>query len=200
MSAGYCGVITETAGDITTQSNSVTSHWGGGASTFDSEQIIDRSSHSLPRVPASTDDTSSSSSESLLGKLDQDMNTHGFGQTYVSGLWRSLRTLYNQSQEDIQLMMEERIDQTIEESDMVFDILACAADMEDIEVTTYLPEPKNIFQLLQCPLQIKIDRIKSMKRELKFIIDNDTFRRGVAPHDDDEIIPSMFIFKAKRKS
>ena len=198
-SSGRRGVVTETTGDITTLSNSTTSHWNP-SSTFESDQVIDSSRPTLPHLLPVNDDTSSTSSsnsESLIGELDQDVNTHEFGRTYVSGLRRSLRTLSNQSQEDMQLMIEERIDNVIEESAMVFNILAYAADMEDIEVTPYLPEPKNIRQLLQCPLQIKLDWIKAVKKELKFIIENNTFRRGVAPDKEDEIIPSMFIFKAK---
>ena len=86
-STGCRGVITETTGDITTLTNSAAIHWG--PSTFDSDQIIDTSRPTLPHFPPSNDDTSSTSSsdsESLVGELDQDVNTHDFGRTYVSGL------------------------------------------------------------------------------------------------------------------
>ena len=47
------------------------------------------------------------------------------------------------------------------------------------------------------PPSIRDDWIKAIKKEVKFIIENETFRRGEKPMPGDEIIPSIIIFKAK---
>ena len=47
------------------------------------------------------------------------------------------------------------------------------------------------------PEEIKKAWIIAIRKELRFIIENGTFRRGEKPLSGDEIIPAMLIFKAK---
>ena len=69
-----------------------------------------------------------------------------------------------------------------------FEWLCQAGVLDGVDVTPYLSEPKNIRQVLQCPTRIRDDWIKSIKKEVKFIVENGTFRRDVKPKPGDEII------------
>jgi hypothetical protein len=72
-----------------------------------------------------------------------------------------------------------------------------AADIENVEIAPYLPEPKNRRQIVQCSPRIHDDWFKAVKKEVAFLIGNETFRRGENPNVGDEIIPAIFVFKAK---
>jgi hypothetical protein len=48
--------------------------------------------------------------------------------------------------------------------------------------------------------EIQEDWIKTIRKEITFLVENGTFRRGEKPKDGDEIIPAMVIFKAKLTS
>ena len=75
--------------------------------------------------------------------------------------------------------------------------LQAAADKDNIDITPYLPEPKNLRQILQNPPPIQDAWLKSTKKEVKFIIENETFRKGEEMQEGDEAIPAIFVYKAK---
>jgi hypothetical protein len=79
----------------------------------------------------------------------------------------------------------------------VFFSLEDGVKLEDVDITPYLPEPKKLHQIEQCHPKIKEDWIKAVCKEVKFLIENETFKRGETPNSSDEIIPAIFVFKAK---
>jgi hypothetical protein len=89
------------------------------------------------------------------------------------------------------------ISQTIKNCKHVFSSLEEAATLEDIDIIPYLPELKNLQQIKQCNDAIKNDWFKAIQEEVKFLIDNETFKRGETLSKDDEVIPAIFVYKAK---
>ena len=75
--------------------------------------------------------------------------------------------------------------------------LCASVEEEDIPITSYLPEPKNLQLILCLPLEIREGWIKAIVKELKFIIDNNTFRRGEEANEGDKVVPSIIVFKVK---
>ena len=47
------------------------------------------------------------------------------------------------------------------------------------------------------PPKIRDDWFKAIKKEVKCMIENDTFRRDEKPQPSDEVIPAIIIFKVK---
>jgi len=92
---------------------------------------------------------------------------------------------------------EHVIGEAFDEIEQVFVTLSFAAELVDIPVDPYIPEPRSLREIKQLPADMQKDWLKSVVKEIKDIIANGTFRRGEKPNDDDEIIPAMFIFKAK---
>ena len=86
---------------------------------------------------------------------------------------------------------------SIEESSQMFLDLYNSTQVEDIPIALYLPEPKNLKQIMKLPIEIRNGWIKAIVKELKFIIENNTFRRGEQVREGDEVVPSIIIFKAK---
>ena len=196
---GNYGNITEATGDISNLVDAPISNWGP-TSTFETDGvasnplILPSASVSDPNIEDDPD--TSDDDDTIVGEFDKDLDHSQYGRTSIDGVRRSRRTL-NNSQGALFSLIDESVNMMIEECSMVFDVLAFAADLEDIDIAPYLPEPRNLKQLLQCPLPIKLAWIKVVKKELKFIIENETFRRGEVPASDDEVIPSIIIFKAK---
>ena len=171
---------------------------GGKDNCFESEHSS--SSFTDPNAPIlSTADTNEdeeqSDEDSVSSETDEIDNN--LGTATVDGLRRSVRHLKHTVDEDLKFMSEEQLEQAVLESDIMFAYLSQAADEEDIEIAPYIPEPKNIRQIFQCPPAIRDSWLKALRKEIKFVIENKTFRRGEVPNSDDEVIPSMVIYKAK---
>ena len=86
---------------------------------------------------------------------------------------------------------------SVEEGRHAFQALSSAAQLKDIPLDPYIPEPKSLQAVMRLPKEIQAGWIKAIIKELKFIIENGTFRRGVKPVEGDKVVPSMLIFKAK---
>ena len=84
-----------------------------------------------------------------------------------------------------------------DELSTVFQALDTAAKELDIPLAPYLPEPKSFKEILRLPNDIQAAWIKAIRKEIKFLIENETFRRGEPLKLGDEVIPAMLIFKAK---
>ena len=85
----------------------------------------------------------------------------------------------------------------MEELESVFQTVDEDASMEDNPVGPYLSEPRSLREILKLPIKIQKAWLKTSVEELKFIIDNETLRRGVDLEAGDEVIPAILIFKAK---
>jgi hypothetical protein len=98
------------------------------------------------------------------------------------------------------LKHEYYVAQAMEHNEHIFNVIDNAATKENIEIAPYVPEPRNLRQLMVCPPQIRDDWLKAVQKELWFIVENKTFKRGESPKPGNEIIPSIFIFKTKLTS
>ena len=154
-SGGNLGKITEITGDITNLASSSTSHWGT-EQTFDVEHepkaFNDPNFNAASKsqdIDNSSNDNDCDSLDALLDDSDLD-KAEELGTTNVEGLRRSVRKLREKMASELKIMTDERVEQAVNESEVMFAYLAQAADLEDIEIVPYLPEPKNIRQLFQC--------------------------------------------------
>ena len=124
------------------------------------------------------------------------------GSQQVEGMRRSTRRQATalhvcDSTDPVASFMLETMMTAMEEFSLMFHELADATKLEDIPIDPYIPEPKSLPAIRQLPLEIQSGWIKAIVKELRFIIENGTFRRGVELVDGDEVVPSMLIFKAK---
>ena len=85
----------------------------------------------------------------------------------------------------------------LEKASQIYFKICNSATVEDVPIALYLTEPKNLRQIKQLALEIRNSWIKAIIKELKFIIDNNTFRRGEEAMEGDEVVPSIIVFKAK---
>ena len=92
---------------------------------------------------------------------------------------------------------EENIATMFDECEAAFTAVDEAAILEDIDISPYLPEPRSLKDIHRCPIKIKEGWLKAVRKELKFLVENETFKRGEKMKPDDEVIPAMLIFKAK---
>ena len=75
-----------------------------------------------------------------------------------------------------------------------------ASSQEFINTTPYIPEPKSIKQILKITdPKIRAQWIEATRRELKTITEH-TFNLDGQPLPGEQIIPLLFIFKAKMNS
>jgi hypothetical protein len=128
---------------------------------------------------------------------EEDNKSEKLGAVEINCIRRSWRL--QQTNEDAYFLHSSKgfIEQTIEGCEHVFSSLEEGAKLEDVDITSYLPEPKNLCQIEQCHPKIKEDWIKAVCKEVKFLIENETFKRGETPNSSDEIIPAICVFKAK---
>ena len=114
-----------------------------------------------------------------------------------NGVRRSTRFL-NSSTFLAQELTADTMCQAFDEFESAFQALDAAAELLDIPIGPYLPEPKSLAEVKRLPLSIQKDWIKTVIKEFKgVIVDNSTFRRGEKPQIGDEVIPALIIFKAK---
>ena len=203
---GNKGVISEATGDATNLGPYSVSHWGS-TETFDSEHqptsFIDPNcvhdtdgDHDESSVDFSDSESDSSVSVPPAKEIDGPIDLN-LGTTKLDGLRRSVRHLRNKIKESVRYLSEEHLELAEMENHRSFEMLCQVGELEDVDIAPYLPEPKNFRQVLQCPPNIRDDWFKAIKKEIKFIIENDTFRRGERPKPGDEIIPAIIVFKAK---
>ena len=173
----------------------------GKDNTFDSAHVPASFTDSNPKDNDSTDESDSYDSD----KSDDDVPSKAIdgpinlnmGTTNMDGLRRSVSNLKATVKESTRYMAEEHYENSFHDLETCMEFLCAAGESNDINIAPYLPEPKKFHQVLQCPPSIRDDWIKTIKKEVKFIIENETFRRGEKPMPGDEIIPSIIIFKAK---
>ena len=85
----------------------------------------------------------------------------------------------------------------LEKASQIYFKICNSATVEDVPIALYLTEPKNLRQIKQLALEIRNSWIKAIIKELKFIINNNTFRRGEEAMEGDEVVPSIIVFKTK---
>jgi hypothetical protein len=98
---------------------------------------------------------------------------------------------------EIKVLQEEYIHQALDFNDYMFNTIEKAAEKDNVDIGPYLPEPRNLQQIKQCPEKIQSDWVKTVQKEVKFLVDNETFQRGKKPNEGDEVIPAIFVYKAK---
>ena len=196
--------VSEATGDSTNLGPHTVSHWGVKESFEthhlpnifeDPNRLRDDENNDVSSEEASSDEDSDDDSlpaKAIDAPIDLDMGTRK-----IDGLRQSVRNLRDKMSESVRYMSEEHLEEVTRESELKFEMLCQAGELDDIEIAPYLPEPKNFRQVMQCPPKIRDDWFKAIKKEVKFIVENDTFRRGERPQPGDEIIPAIIIFKAK---
>ena len=207
--------VSESTGDITSLTTPTISHWGRG-NTYDathssntnmpSSTLIDNIEPSNDSVDESSNNfddmrsvDSDDESEPVAPKEFQvDLNA---GSQQIDGFRRSKRLGGASSAlellDPIVPLDLEMIMTSLEEGQSAFQDLSNAAQNEDVPIDPYIPEPKSLQAVLRLPKEIQIGWIKAIVKELKFVIENGTFRRGETPVEGDEVVPSMLVFKAK---
>jgi hypothetical protein len=121
------------------------------------------------------------------------------GSKKIDGIRRSTR---NKSQKDEKIafvneLQQEQMIKSFDEIESAFSAVTEAAELQDIPISPYLPEPKSLRDIKNLGKEIQADWVKAIRKEIKFLVENGTFRRGEKPMDGDEVIPAMVIFKAK---
>ena len=64
------------------------------------------------------------------------------------------------------------------------------------EVLQLIPEPRNFEEVTRLPVDVKKDRLKSTLKEIKELINNNTFLMD-EPDKGDPVTPCMGVYKAK---
>ena len=222
---GRQGLVTENTGDITNITDSTISHWGQNT-TYESSHEVQQPSEAgslQDRLGERSDDSIASSPESLNEDgentpPDDTTNTPSssdLGTVIDGGVRRSNRSRTNPNRLTVSntqgqtygdgsiqsafvlAMKEEFIGMAMADIAVAFEQINIASDLHDVPITPYLPEPKNFRDISRLPDKIQQDWVKAIKKEIKFLIENETFNHEETPKDGDEIIPAMFIYKAK---
>ena len=171
--------ITETTGNI--------SKLVGPKLTFESSPVSKR--EPSPLSDSESDDDSDKDS------LNSSSSEKPLGTSILDGKRRSTRL------RTCNIAMEAMLDAEIANATHKFAfsmfVLQASADKDNIKIIPYLPEPKNLRQILQNPPPIQDVWLKSAKKEVKFIIENETFRKGEEMQVADEAISAIFVIKAK---
>ena len=201
---GRKGHITEETGDITNLAEVPVSHWGNER-TFESEHKFPEPSVNRFIEEEKNDDlindSSDDDSESDISYDDDDVDKlQTQGSIEVNGLRRSSR---HNKEEDAFTACETRdlynscYDSIFQDNESALKMVEEACELEDIPIAPYLPEPKSIRDIKKLTSSIRDAWLKVCRKEVKFLIENDTFKKGEKPHLGDEIIPAIFVFKAK---
>jgi len=99
--------------------------------------------------------------------------------------------------DEAQFLHDEQLLLAFEELEEAFKLVEKAATEQDIDISPYLPEPKGFREIQRLPQNIQKDWFKSIKKEIKFLIENLIFDKDETPKLGDEIIPAIIVFKAK---
>ena len=203
--------ITESTGDISNLTDHHMSHWGTNNVTFDSEHICRNNTTQVNNNEVETahidqindENTDSDSSTHETESIEEESdNIHG--SQIIDGVRRSSRL--NTESGDMAInyvsafddIKAESVYAAFDEIEAAFTTLDKAADLLDIPISPYLPEPKSLREIKALPVEILNDWIKSVRKELKFLIENETFgNEDDKPYPDDEILPAIIVFKAK---
>ena len=209
----HWGVSTTYESEHQVQPHSSHNHYEilGEDSDLDESKDNDSDEESYADMPGlvSRDDDSDSDSDSdnEEDSDDDDPSGNNYGQKNImkdlptsgsqmdQGVRRSTRHLTALLTSELKT---ESLCTVFDEIDSAFQALDQAAELLDIPIGPYLPEPKSLAEVRRLPQSIQKDWIKTVIKEFKGVIEgNATFRRGVTPEIGDEIIPAMIIFKAK---
>jgi hypothetical protein len=128
-------------------------------------------------------------------KVDLDLGT-----TKIDGIQKSMRTKSNENQDlanFVSELKEEQMCTAFDEMESAFSAVTKAVELQDVPISPYFPEPKSLKDIFFLPESIQNDWVKSIQKEVKFLIEDGTFKRREKLQDGDGVIPSMIIFKAK---
>ena len=206
-SGGRKGEITEHTGDITTITDTEISHWGQ-KQTFETTHNVNNSKvFKDPNNPFDdlNDNNEDSESESdddneddIIPELEDTSdysNTRGTGM--IDGVRRSRRLTESANTSSLLMYAQEQAEHIDSDIELVFTTIMDIASKDDVDITPYLPEPRNHRQIMQCPEQIRKAWLKAVFKEMKFLVENGTFRKGEPQTKTDECIPAIMVFKAK---
>ena len=194
--------IEESTGDITTVGPSTITHWSGASTDISTSQShksnLSNKNEQVDESTVDSDDESLEDEPVASKEFKVDINA---GSQNVDGFRRSSRLVHNflaqEEERSFESLHSEIAMTSIDEASQTFIDLCASANEEDVPIAPYLPEPKNLQQILRLPVEIREGWIKAIVKEFKFIIDNDTFRRGEEAKEGDEVVPSIIVFKAK---
>ena len=172
-------------GDLTNLSEHDMSHWG-------EEEPHDTHCPIVPHV----------SDPAMDKEQPSDSPNPSLGLELVDGIRRSARVRRLENAlacaDDFAVMTADQIEQTFEELEEIFSTLETAAKDLDLPLDPYLPEPRSLADIRRLPLDLQQDWLAASKKELKFVIENETLDGGEEPvRPGDEVIPCMLIYKAK---
>ena len=144
-----------------------------------------------------SDNDDDTSNENTTSKKIRRKKRTKYGSEVKSGVRRSRRLLDG-------LYISALCD-GMDEFESAFEAVQEAAkstndDDGDIDIDPYLPEPRNKGDFAKLPPEIQKDWIKSIQKEIKFLVNNKTFDLNTVKESGDECIPGMFVFKAKLTS
>jgi hypothetical protein len=193
-------IISEQTGDITNLTNASVSHWGD-KQVYESDLPVSQPNSTHDKEEVHTDSDSNDELEVEDAVLNED--GIGKGSFTENSLQRSARVRnleLNESAQatlEIKVLQQEYMHQALDSDEYVFNTIEKAAASDNIEIAPYLLEPCNLRQIKQCPEKIQMDWIKAVRKEVKFLVENETFQRGEKPNEGDEVIPAIFVYKAK---
>jgi hypothetical protein len=205
-SGGRHGQITEATGDITNITDPTTSHWGTSeVNTFDSEHQLNNNKFADPNNQFDILNTQLPDDDSSESEPDSDLDGPVVssddlaGSTTIDGVRRSQRLVnsYDKKAHGLMLLAREKLALQELETEHIFSTLLDIANQDGVDISPYLPEPKNYRQVMQCQSEVQKAWLKAVYKEMKFLIENGTFKRGEKPNPGDEIIPAIVVFKAK---
>ena len=178
-------VLDESTGDLTNLIDYEVSHWG------DNEPSV------TPISITSTHNDKAISKTLLLSENEPEL-----GSELVDGMRRSSRVRRLEKAyacaNDFEIIKAEQMNQSFDEIEEVFSALDDAAKTMDVPLDPYLPEPKGLDEIKRLSPKIQKEWLAAIKKELKFIIENETLDGGDEKvQQGDEVIPCMIIFKAK---
>ena len=194
----------EHTGDVTNLTSTQLSHWGEAAHS-ESQQLITHSTlQQLDNLDSSSIDDNFDDESRSVDSDDEPIAVKEFqidldaGSQQIDGFRRSKRLVKALSANQATSFSSlDTAMASFEECFSIFHILTAAAANEDIPLDPYIPEPKSLQAILALPPEIQAGWIKAIVKELRFVIENGTFKEGESPVEGDEVVPSMLIFKAK---
>ena len=159
-------VLDESTGDLTNLIDYEVSHWG------DNEPSV------TPISITSTHNDKAISKTLLLSENEPEL-----GSELVDGMRRSSRVRRLEKAyacaNDFEIIKAEQLNQTFDEIEEVFSALDEAAKTMDVPLDPYLPEPKGLDEIKRLSPQIQKEWLAASKKELKFIIENETLDGGM---------------------
>ena len=170
-SGGRHGQITEATGDITNITDPTTSHWGTSeVNTFDSEHQLNNNKFADPNNQFDILNTQLPDDDSSESEPDSDLDEPVVssddlaGSTTIDGVRRSQRLVnsYDKKAHGLMLLAREKLALQELETEHIFSTLLDIANQDGVDISPYLPEPKNYRQVMQCQSEVQKAWLKAV--------------------------------------